>query len=215
MCSAHTSSCFYEVLGFTPPVFHDGARISYIDFYVRDKVTGEKKRKKYTVPRHLKGRARQQFVALLSTRIMAKLAEGWSPFGTPEEIRTYPTIVSLFENYLTFVGKMDRKKTIQSYTTRINILKEFIKADGIKMDRYLHSMKKVSGREGILLINDTSRFGLRASSANMRVWPPSASGTLIASSERHDIRVKPSDGSNFAMTKRSKRLLFCLADNRG
>ncbi len=152
MCSAHTSSCFYEVLGFTPPVFHDGARISYIDFYVRDKVTGEKKRKKYTVPRHLKGRARQQFVALLSTRIMAKLAEGWSPFGTPEEIRTYPTIVSLFENYLTFVGKMDRKKTIQSYTTRINILKEFIKADDIKMDRYLHSMKKVSGREGILLI---------------------------------------------------------------
>ena len=202
MCSAHTSSCFYEVLGFTPPVFHDGARISYIDFYVRDKVTGEKKRKKYTVPRHLKGRARQQFVALLSTRIMAKLAEGWH-------------MPCLFENYLTFVGKMDRKKTIQSYTTRINILKEFIKADDIKMDRYLHSMKKVSGREGILLINDTSRFGLRASSANMRVWPPSASGTLIASSERHDIRVKPSDGSNFAMTKRSKRLLFCLADNRG
>lgn len=112
MCSAHTSSCFYEVLGFTPPVFHDGARISYIDFYVRDKVTGEKKRKKYTVPRHLKGRARQQFVALLSTRIMAKLAEGWSPFGATDAQLT--VIDSSSEEAIGLVGAFGVVRTFFS-----------------------------------------------------------------------------------------------------
>lgn len=52
--------------------------------------------------------------------------EGWNPWAVADESRGYVLFDNCLNRYLEHVDRMDRKKTRQSYNSRINILREFI-----------------------------------------------------------------------------------------
>ena len=55
-----------------------------------------------------------------------QLAQGWNPWVTDDESRGFVYFDKCLERYLDYVDRMDRKKTRQSYRSRVNILREFI-----------------------------------------------------------------------------------------
>jgi len=52
--------------------------------------------------------------------------KGWNPWVQTNNSRAYVLFEDCLERYLDYVDRMDRKKTRQSYHSRVNVLKEYI-----------------------------------------------------------------------------------------
>lgn len=55
-----------------------------------------------------------------------KLSRGWNPWMNVTNYRGYMSLDDVFERYLESVAITSRQKTIHSYTSRVNIFKEFL-----------------------------------------------------------------------------------------
>lgn len=131
-----------DLLGYRLPTYHPKGKKHYVDFYAVDPVTGQLKRKKYHLDNCGSRQAEKHEAALLVAAITEKLQSGWNPWIAEKSGgRAMTPIDDVLEKYLTLVSKDCRQKTIHSYTSRVNILKEYI--SGLKNPpRYVYQCSK-------------------------------------------------------------------------
>lgn len=125
MCPTANTRGLSSILGYTPPKYHDGKQC-YVDFYAKDPVTGEMRRKKYNIDSSLPKRERRKLGAECCARILIRLQTGWTPFAELSTDRGYTKLEIVIDKYLSYIQKSARSKTIFSYTSRVNVLREYI-----------------------------------------------------------------------------------------
>ena len=125
MCANFLSGNVSELVGYTYPKLHKGKEW-YVDFYARDPATNKMRRKKYWIGSELRVSERVRRATEIINVISKQLMEGWNPWVTTDLSRGYVLFDNCLERYLDYVDRMDRKKTRQSYRSRVNILREFI-----------------------------------------------------------------------------------------
>lgn len=114
-----------EVIGYTLPVYHDGGAKVYVDFYCFDPGLGEMRRKKYHLDKYSTKKEQKRQAGLLIATLTRRLREGWNPYCDASSSRGYTEFSAVLEKYLEHICATSRKKTVHSYTSRVNILKEY------------------------------------------------------------------------------------------
>ena len=114
-----------NVMGFTFPRLHEG-KDWYIDFKAYDPEKGEMRRKKYFVPKHDKKKERKAIAAQMIERLTMILREGWTPYAQIKNICGTNKISDMLNKYLAHIKLQYCEKTLRSYTSRVNILKEYM-----------------------------------------------------------------------------------------
>lgn len=112
-------------MGYSLPMYHETAK-SYVDFYCVDRRDGKIHRKKY----HLDGiktkKERREMARQLIAKLTVKLSQGWQPWDDERQSeRGYATIEACLDKYIDRIEKFGRKKTIQTYKTGANKLREY------------------------------------------------------------------------------------------
>lgn len=123
--STHKKTSLNEVLGFTYPKLHTG-KSWYIDFYSYDPAMGKMRRKKYMLDNVVKLGERRKKAAEMIESLLKLLRSGWSPWVTVDDNRGYILLEDAFKKYMATIDKMPKYKTRKSYTSRLNILREYI-----------------------------------------------------------------------------------------
>lgn len=124
MCPRTTRS-FAHILGYSLPQFHPGKQ-PYVDFNAINPATGELKRKKYHISPKLKKKEQYQAGCRMVAVLSEKLAGGWSPWMETTEGSGLVRLDKAIERYLKHIERYSRKKTVQSYTSRVNVFREFL-----------------------------------------------------------------------------------------
>lgn len=125
MCSKVQGSNVSELVGYTYPKLHKGKEW-YVDFYAKDPVTNKMRRKKYSISTELRVAERNRRATEIINVVSQQLMKGWNPWVTTDNSRGYVLFEDCLKRYLEYVDRMDRKKTRQSYHSRVNVLKEYI-----------------------------------------------------------------------------------------
>ena len=114
-----------DVFGYTIPRLHEGKKW-YVDFYAIDPSTGEARRKKFYVPDMKTKRERRAFADSLIERVTSKLRIGWNPWVLNENIRSATPFDEVLERYISNLSKSYRKSSVENYTSRAKILRDYI-----------------------------------------------------------------------------------------
>ena len=114
-----------EVLGFTYPKLHTG-KSWYVDFFSLDPATGTMRRKKYMLDSIGKVTERRKRAQELIESLLKLLRSGWSPWVNVDDNRGYTLLEEALEKYEKSLEKMPKLKTRQSYSSRLNVLREYI-----------------------------------------------------------------------------------------
>lgn len=126
MCATLTKkNSLAEVLGFTYPKLHSG-KSWYIDFCSYDPAQGKMRRKKYMLDSIGKVTERRKRAAEMIESLLKLLRSGWSPWVNTDDNRGYILLEDAFKKYMATIDKMPKYKTRKSYTSRLNILREYI-----------------------------------------------------------------------------------------
>ena len=126
MCATLTQkNSLAEVLGFTYPKLHTG-KSWYIDFCSYDPAQGKMRRKKYMLDGIVKVTERRKRAAEMIESLLKLLRSGWSPWVNTDDNRGYILLEDAFKKYMATIEKMPKYKTRKSYTSRLNILREYI-----------------------------------------------------------------------------------------
>ena len=119
------SNTMGDVLGFTYPKLHKG-KDWYIDFYAFDPAMGKLRRKKYMLSNIPKITERRRRSDELIEGLTRKLRSGWNPWVESDGVRGYTLFDECLERYVDYVCKMGRKETIQNYTSRVKVLRDYV-----------------------------------------------------------------------------------------
>lgn len=114
------------VLGYSLPVYHETGDKHYVDFYIKDPATGKFRRKKYHLDSVRSKRERKSVATELITELTRKLRSGWNPFAENGSARSATKLEEIFERYIRHVSQDCRRKTIHCYTSRVNVLREYM-----------------------------------------------------------------------------------------
>ena len=125
MCTNFRTGNLSKVLGYTMPTLHQGPRW-YVDFYCIDPAQNKMRRKRYYIGDGMKVSDKKRRAAEIIEVLTKQLLQGWNPFVATDETRGFVKFDDCVERYLEHVDRMDRKKTRDSYRSRVNILKEYI-----------------------------------------------------------------------------------------
>lgn len=126
MCAARKNfSPKSEVLNFTYPKLHTGKNW-YVDFFSYDPAVGSMKRKKYMLDSIGKISERRKRAAELIESLLKLLRSGWSPWVNVDDNRGYTLLDDALDKYEKTLDKLPKLKTRQSYTSRLNVLREYI-----------------------------------------------------------------------------------------
>ena len=126
MCPRLHKNTIAAMTGYTYPKLHKGKEW-YVDFYAVDPLTEKMRRKKYWIGGSdmriaEKNRKASEIISVITKQLM----KGWNPWVKAEEARGYALFDDCLDRYLEYVDRKDRKKTRQSYTSRVNILRKFV-----------------------------------------------------------------------------------------
>lgn len=116
-----------EVLRFTYPKLHTG-KSWYVDFFSLDPATGTMRRKKYMLDSIGKVTDRRKRAQEMIESLMKLLRSGWSPWVNVDDNRGYTLLEEALEKYEKSLEKLPKLKTRQSYSSRLNVLREYIKS---------------------------------------------------------------------------------------
>lgn len=114
-----------EVLSFTYPKLHT-KKNWYVDFLAYDPAEGKMKRKKYMLDSIPKVTERRKRASELIESLMKQLRSGWSPWVNVESSRGYTLLSDALNKYLGYIEKQPRYKTVKTYTSNVNVLREYI-----------------------------------------------------------------------------------------
>lgn len=131
MCSARKNfSPKSEVLSFTYPKLHTG-KSWYVDFTAHDPATGTMRRKKYMLDSIGKVTERRKRAQELIESLMKMLRSGWSPWVNVDDNRGYILLEDALRKYEKWLEKQPKLKTRQSYSSKLNVLREYINSQVI------------------------------------------------------------------------------------
>ncbi len=125
MCSKFCTGKSSDLVGYTPPTLHKGVRW-FVDFSAYDPARGLMRRKRYYITDNLSISAKKHRAAEIMEVLTKQLCQGWNPWLTNDESRGFVLFENCLERYSEYVDRMDRKRTRQSYSSKVNILKDFI-----------------------------------------------------------------------------------------
>lgn len=125
MCSKFCTGKSSDIVGYTPPTLHKGVRW-FVDFSAYDPARGLMRRKRYYITDNLSISAKKHRAAEIMEVLTKQLCQGWNPWLTNDESRGFVLFENCLERYSEYVDRMDRKRTRQSYSSKVNILKDFI-----------------------------------------------------------------------------------------
>lgn len=125
MCSKFCTGKSSDLVGYTPPTLHKGVRW-FVDFSAYDPACGLMRRKRYYITDNLSISAKKHRAAEIMEVLTKQLCQGWNPWLTNDESRGFVLFENCLERYSEYVDRMDRKRTRQSYSSKVNILKDFI-----------------------------------------------------------------------------------------
>ncbi len=126
MCSLRKNfSPVSEVLNFTYPKLHIG-KSWYVDFSSYDPASGKMRRKKYMLDGIEKVTERRQRARELIESLIKMLRSGWSPWVNVDDNRGYTLLSEALQKYEKSLEKLPKLKTRQSYSSRLNVLREYI-----------------------------------------------------------------------------------------
>lgn len=126
MCPYKTQLSLKHVLGYSLPVYHDKGRKHYVDFYALDPVSGSFRRKKFHLDSVKSKREAKRMAADLIAELTLKLRGGWNPFAVSGGSRSAASLEEILEKYLRHIQTDCRRKTIHCYTSRVNVLREYM-----------------------------------------------------------------------------------------
>lgn len=130
------SNCLSSLMRFSWPKLHKGKRW-FVDFFAFDPATQTMRRKKYFIPESLKQTEKSKRAAETIKTLTDRLQKGWNPWIAEGDSRGFTEIDKVIDRYIDYVGKSDRAKTRHSYSSRVNILKEYIASMPIPI-RYVY-----------------------------------------------------------------------------
>ena len=119
------SNCLSSLMRFSWPKLHKGKRW-FVDFFAFDPAAQTMRRKKYFIPESLKQTEKSKRAAETIKTLTDRLQKGWNPWIAEGDSRGFTEIDKVIDRYIDYVGKTDRAKTRHSYSSRANILKEYI-----------------------------------------------------------------------------------------
>ena len=115
------------LMPYTYPVYHDRGKHFYVDFYCFDPASQKMRRKKYYLDKITDKKERYTYAHTLICTLAKHLREGWNPWVNLVTLRGYIPLSDVLDRYLESVAKMGRKKTVFSYSSRVNVFREFLK----------------------------------------------------------------------------------------
>lgn len=181
MCSTKT------ILTFTYPKIHTG-KSWYIDFYSLDPALGKMRRKKYMLDGIVKITDRRRRAAEMVETLLKMLRSGWSPWVTTDNNRGYILLAEALNKYMAAIDKMPKYKTRKSYTSRLNILNEYI-AGLLLPPKYVYQFDTAFVSDFLDWIYLDRESSARTRN-NYRQWCSSLAGFFI---ERQYISANPVD----------------------
>ena len=114
----------------TPPKRHDGKN-SYIDFSMKDPVTGSLKRKKIMLDKYAPGIERDTMAAQIISNIFQKMQKGWNCWDSVSNENNDKPFLTVIEEYRAYINYMCSRgaksdKTMYDYGSKLKALKSFI-----------------------------------------------------------------------------------------
>lgn len=114
----------------TPPKRHDGKN-SYIDFRMKDPVTGSLKRKKIMLDKYAPGIERDTMAAQIISNIFQKMQKGWNCWDSVSNENNDKPFLTVIEEYRAYINYMCSRgaksdKTMYDYGSKLKALKSFI-----------------------------------------------------------------------------------------
>ena len=119
-----------ELFGFVPAVLKEYKEYWCIEYYVKNPITNEFKRKREKVTNYVARYGKSEARALLRVavnQLNLKLSQGWSPFFVHEDTRLYEKLPAVAEKFLKEKERDLRPNTMRSYKSGVNELVNFTK----------------------------------------------------------------------------------------
>jgi len=119
-----------ELFGYVPAVLKEYTEYWCIEYYVKNPITNEFKRKREKVTNYVARYGKSEARALLRVavnQLNLKLSQGWSPFFVQENTRLYEKLTTVAEKFLKDKEKDLRPNTMRCYKSGVNELVNFIK----------------------------------------------------------------------------------------
>lgn len=127
MCAKKSTTHIAEIIGYTIPVYHEG-KTSYVDFYAFDSAECKIRRKKYHLDKIGPKRSRQVYARFLIHELTTKLSTGWRPWNSQSGTdRGFTPLNECLDRYLERIRGCGRKRTINTYSSKVKILKDYFK----------------------------------------------------------------------------------------
>lgn len=121
------------VMDYTYPVYHDKGKKHYVDFKAYDPATGVMRRKKFHLDYIAKKSERKVYANKLISELAYRLSTGWNPWVDTKTYRGYTELNEVFDRYLENIAITSRQKTVHSYTSRVNVFREFLSSLSIEV----------------------------------------------------------------------------------
>lgn len=120
-----------ETLGYVPPELHEGKAYWYIDFYARDPVSGQLKRKRVKCNRVKSVTARRVWARNAIAELTRKLQGGWTPFAPGEARDQFTTLGQALDLWDRMKQRQLRHSSPYSYTSMTAIVREWARSRGV------------------------------------------------------------------------------------
>ena len=132
MFSKKSKKSINEFIDWTPPKRHDG-KTSYIDFKMKDPVTGSLKRKKIMLDKYAPGIERDTMAAQIICNIFQKMQKGWNCWESANKENNDKPFLTVIEEYRAYINYMCSKgvkseKTMYDYGSKLKALISFVES---------------------------------------------------------------------------------------
>ena len=171
--------------GYTMPKLSKGQRW-FVEFYAIDPECERLKRKRYYIDMGLKTYQRKQQAAEMIDLLAKKLRWGWNPWAEGMGTRCFITFETCLQKYEDEVQMKDKKKTRQTYLSKVKVLKEFIEICDVTI-RYAYQFDSVFCNEFLDWMRHDRGVGIRTRN-NYKGWLGSLGAYML---ERGYISINP------------------------
>jgi len=120
-----TRNDFRSFIGHTDPVAHYG-KAWYVDYYAYDPACSKMRRKRHSVSMKLKPQERNRRMSALLRNINEFLQAGGNPWYNADAANELSPFEKCLKSYRNEIGKKHKENTRRDYTSRLNILEDYI-----------------------------------------------------------------------------------------
>ena len=126
-----------EVLSYTFPKLYEGKSV-FVGFYQVDPLSGEKRRKKYSLDHIKNRRERNAYAAQLISALVAKLSAGWNVWVTQNAASQYGSFDVAKGVYMSVIKKRVEKNilaksSLENYTTYFNCFSAWLESKKVPL----------------------------------------------------------------------------------